>query len=195
MSTARAGYVGLVRLEDDRLNVAAALDATAVDRGGSLAETARCVIESAGFPQIEALRDAAWFGTPALTRSTRPLASQRVFLIGDAAGYVEPFTGEGIAWAFASAKSVVPLVQCACQRWDSLLESTWNDDWLHAVGKHQGWCRRLARLLRYPTALSALTRVVGACPWLAGPVVRRLNRIPANATMTVHNSVSARKAG
>jgi flavin-dependent dehydrogenase len=195
MSTGKGGYVGLVRLEDGRLNVAAALDATAVNRGGSLADAACCVIESAGFPQIDALRDAAWSGTPALTRSTRPLASQRVFLIGDAAGYVEPFTGEGVAWALASATSVAPLVQRASQRWDSLLERTWNDDWLLAVGRHQGWCRRLARLLRHPAALSVLTRVVGTCPWLAAPVVRRLNRIPANATLATNDPLTARKAG
>ena len=197
MSSGRGGYVGLVRLEDGRLNVAAALDASAVDNCGSLAATACRIIESAGFPAVESLGDAEWSGTPALTRMTRPLASQRVFLIGDAAGYVEPFTGEGIAWALASASSVVPLVQCAVQRWDSLLERTWSGNWQRDVGGHLRWCRRLALLLRHPTAVSALTRVVSVCPWLTGPVLRRLNRVPAASTASTHaadDSHAVRKA-
>lgn len=194
MSSARGGYVGLVRLEDGRLNVAAALDASAVDDNGGLGPLAARVIRSAGFPTIDSLTDAAWFGTPSLTRSTRPLASQRVFLVGDAAGYVEPFTGEGIAWAFASAASVVPLIQLACDRWDSLLERTWNDEWQRSVGRHVGWCRRLARLLRHPGAVSALTRVVSTCPWLAQPVLRRLNRIPQPDSQTRYNPETVQKA-
>ena len=194
MSSARGGYVGLVRLEDGRLNVAAALDASAVDDNGGLGPLAARVIRSAGFPTIDSLSNAAWSGTPSLTRSTRPLASQRVFLVGDAAGYVEPFTGEGIAWAFASAASVVPLVQLACDRWDSLLERTWNDEWQRSVGRHVGWCRRLARLLRHPGAVSALTRVVSTCPWLAQPVLRRLNRIPQPGSQTRYNPETVQKA-
>lgn len=195
MSSARGGYVGLVRLEDGRLNVAAALDAATIDDSGGLGPLAARVLQSAGFPTIDSLSDAAWSGTPSLTRSTRPLASQRVFLVGDAAGYVEPFTGEGIAWALASAASVVPLVQLACDRWDSLLEQTWNDEWQRSVGRHVGWCRRLARLLRHPGVVSALTRVISTYPWLAQPVLRRLNRVPRAADETRNPSETVRKAG
>lgn len=198
MSVGHGGYVGLVRLEDQRLNIASALDAKHVRDCGSLAEAARRIVVSAGFPDFEALSDDSasdWHGTPALTRSTYPLAAQRLFVIGDAAGYVEPFTGEGIAWALASAQSVVPLVQCACQRWDSLLERTWQSDWMQAVGRHQLWCRRLARLLRHPAAVAMVTRVVSTCPWLAGPVMRTLNQIPKSADASLPSSTTARKAG
>ncbi len=198
MSVGHGGYVGLVRLEDHRLNIAAALDAKHVRDCGSLAEAARRIVASAGFPEFEALsRDFAsnWHGTPALTRSTYPLAAPRLFVIGDAAGYVEPFTGEGIAWALASAQSVAPLVQCASQRWDSLLEHTWQSDWMQAVGRHQLWCRRLARLLRHPAAVTTVTRIVSACPWLAGPVMRTLNQVPKSAVGPLQPSTTARKAG
>ena len=199
MSSARGGYVGLVRLEDGRLNVAAALDASALDtsaddQSGGLGPAAGRVMQSAGFPEVPALHDVEWFGTPSLTRSTRPLASRRVFLVGDAAGYVEPFTGEGIAWALSSAASVVPLVQLACDRWDSMLERVWHDEWQRNVGRHQGWCRDLARLLRHPTAVSTLTRVVAACPWLAQPVLSRLNRTPRRSASR-NDAPTVRKAG
>jgi menaquinone-9 beta-reductase len=194
MSSACGGYVGLVRLEDGRLNVAAAMDASAVEASGSLAAAARGILASAGFPPIESLNHADWLGTPTLTRSTRPLALQRVFLIGDAAGYVEPFTGEGIAWALASAASVVPVVEQAHERWDGTLEREWSEEWQRTVGRHLGWCRRLAHVLRHPLAVSALTRVVGICPWLARPVLRRLNRVPQSDIAAHHDSEAVRKA-
>ena len=49
-------------------------------------------------------RGRQWRGTPPLTRRAPSLAAERVFVLGDAAGYVEPFTGEGMAWALASAR-------------------------------------------------------------------------------------------
>jgi flavin-dependent dehydrogenase len=198
MAVGRGGYVGLVRLEDQRLNVAAAMDSRHVRNCGGLAEAARRIVASAGFPELDALSsDSAndWHGTPALTRATKPLAAHRLFVVGDAAGYVEPFTGEGIAWALASAKSVVPLVQCAIDRWDDLLKRTWQIDWMQDVGHHQLWCRRLAALLRYPAAVSTIAGIVSTCPWLAGPVLRSLNRVPKSAAAALRSSTTARKAG
>lgn len=197
MSVGQGGYVGLVRLEDQRLNVAAALDATHVRNSGSLAEAARRIVASSGLPEFAALSTDStteWHGTPALTRATFPLAAERLFVVGDAAGYVEPFTGEGMAWALASAQSVVPLVEIASRRWDNHLVQTWQNDWKQAIGREQMWCRRLARLLRHPAAVSCVTRIASACPWLARPVVRSLNRIPKSATQ-LHSSTTARKAG
>ncbi|NQV26341.1 MAG: FAD-dependent monooxygenase [Rhodopirellula sp.] len=198
MAVGRGGYAGLVRLEDQRLNIAAALDSGYVRDCGSLVEAARRIVAAAGFPVLDALSAEStceWHGTPALTRSTMPLAAHRLFVVGDAAGYVEPFTGEGIAWALASAKSVVPLVQCASLQWDDLLKRTWQSDWMQAVGHHQVWCRRLATLLRYPAAVSTITSIVSTCPWLAGPVVRSLNRVPEPAALALRSSTTARKAG
>ena len=195
MSVARGGYVGLVRLEDGRLNAAAAMGADHVRNSGSLADAASSIIHSSGLPAVNALAAAEWHGTPALTRSTHPLAAHRVFVVGDAAGYVEPFTGEGIAWALASAQSVVPLVQRGVQQWKPLLQWTWHGDWAQAVGRHQVWCRRLARLLRYPITVSAVASVVSACPWLAGPIVSSLNRVSEQATSALRTPTAARNAG
>jgi flavin-dependent dehydrogenase len=41
-----------------------------------------------------------------------------LFVIGDAAGYVEPFTGEGMAWALAAADGLAPLAARAVGAWD-----------------------------------------------------------------------------
>ncbi|MFM9170747.1 MAG: hypothetical protein ACKOTD_11730, partial [Phycisphaerales bacterium] len=45
---------------------------------------------------------ARWRGTPALTRRRACVAAPRILVTGDAAGYVEPFTGEGLGWAIAT---------------------------------------------------------------------------------------------
>ena len=69
------------------------------DSNGSLADAATAVLREARFPAIPALAGAEWRGTPLLTRRESRLAANRLFLLGDAAGYAEPFTGEGMTWA------------------------------------------------------------------------------------------------
>ena len=118
MAVGREGYVGAVRVEDGSLNVAAAFEPALVRRWGTPGLAAAAILAEAGFPPIAGLENAHWQGTAGLTRQTRPLAEERLFLLGDAAGYVEPFTGEGIAWALASGQAVAPLALQAMERWD-----------------------------------------------------------------------------
>ena len=106
MAVGRCGYVGLVRVEGDQLNVAAAFARELIKDCGSPGAAARRILAEAGFPSIPALASASWQGTVPLTRRTWPVAGERFFVLGDAAGYVEPFTGEGMAWAMMCGKAV-----------------------------------------------------------------------------------------
>ena len=115
MATGRGGYVGLVRVEDNRLDVAAAFDAAFVKSAGGLGVAAKTILREADWPVPLELTGAPWKGTPALTRRPARLAECRVFVVGDAAGYVEPFTGEGMAWAMMSAAALAPIA--ARSRW------------------------------------------------------------------------------
>ena len=99
MAVGKGGYVGLVRVEDGGLNAAAAFERRFLRVCGGPAGAASRILSGSGFPAVSAFGEAEWRGTVALTRTTRPVAADRVFLIGDATGYVEPFTGEGMAWA------------------------------------------------------------------------------------------------
>ena len=110
MTCHRHGYVGLVRLEDNRLDIAAALDANAIKEHGGIPELIDKILTSSKLPIPPLLNDADWHGTGRLTQHRRQVVSERSFFIGDAAGYVEPFTGEGIAWALASGRAVAPIV-------------------------------------------------------------------------------------
>jgi flavin-dependent dehydrogenase len=185
MATGRGGYVGLVRLEDGRLDVAAAFDAGFVRSAGGPGPAAVAVLAEAGLPPVPGLADLGWRGTPPLTRAPRRRAGPGWFAVGDAAGYVEPFTGEGMAWAVASAAAVAPLAERAARHgWSPAFERDWEDAYARVVGARQGVCRAAARVLRSPRLTRLSVNVLSLVPALAGPVLARLNR-PSQFTTEV----------
>ncbi len=167
------GYTGLVRLEDGRLDVACAFDGAAVKRAGPAA-LAAANIEGAGWPMPPGIHGAAWRGTAPLTRTAGTVAARRLFVLGDAAGYVEPFTGEGMAWAIASASALAPLAAAASRDWRDPYINHWKAAHRRIVTGRQMACRLLAFTLRRPWLTSALVRVLSVCPSLAWPVLRSL---------------------
>lgn len=175
MACGQSGYVGIVRVEDGRLDVACALDAAAMRAGGP-GVAAAAIVDEAGLPPLPALAEAAWRGTPPLTRQAARLADERLFVLGDAAGYVEPFTGEGIAWALSSARAVVPLAVRAVRRWQPELAEQWRAQYRAIVSRRQWTCRALASVLRRPYLIGTLIGLLARWPGLAAPVVRRLHQ-------------------
>jgi menaquinone-9 beta-reductase len=172
MACGGGGYVGLVRIEDGRLNIAAALDAGAVRRHGSIGLLAAAILAEGGLPAVPDIGQLCWRGTPALTRRTVRPAAERLFLVGDAAGYVEPFTGEGIAWALGGAIAVARVAGRACRRWDPALAAEWSACYRRTVACRQWPCRMLAALLRRPL--------------LTGAAVALLHRVPLLLTAVLH---------
>jgi flavin-dependent dehydrogenase len=179
MATARGGYVGLVRVEDGRLDVAAAFDVGFVRTQGGLGPAAAAVLGAAGWPRVPGLAELAWRGTPALTRRTAALAGAGWFAVGDAAGYVEPFTGEGMAWAVTSAAAVAPLAARAARGRDDSLAAEWAAAHRRLLGGRQRACRVVARALRYPALTALAVRALAVLPGLARPLVAALNRPPS----------------
>lgn len=175
MACGARGYLGLVRLEDDSLNLAAAIDAAWLRAVGGPGLAAMQLVSEVGWPLPPGMRDAGWRGTPLLTRHANRLASMRVFTLGDAAGYVEPFTGEGMAWALAAAMAVAPLAARAAQRWDSSLEVKWMRTFRRVVRSRQFMCRLAATALRHPRFTQAAVALLSQVPRLAWPIVYHLN--------------------
>jgi menaquinone-9 beta-reductase len=177
MAVGAGGYVGMVRLEAGQLDVAAAIDVGAARnkslsvRSAGPADAARRIVVQAGFHWPEGLSQLKWHGTAQLHRRLAHVAGHRIFAIGDAAGYVEPFTGEGIAWAMLSACAVVPLVMEAI---DGSFDGAAHD-WEHLHRRLFGcrilMCRAVSGLLRSKffrhTAGFALSRM----PSLLAPLV------------------------
>jgi flavin-dependent dehydrogenase len=127
-------------------------------------------------PPVPGLAGLAWRGTPALTRRATRLAGERLFVLGDAAGYVEPFTGEGMAWALAGGLAVAPLAAEAARRWRPSLARAWAATYRRIVVRRQHVCRAAAAVLRRPLLARALVRLLARAPALAIPVLRHLNR-------------------
>lgn len=178
MAVGRQGYVGLVRLEDGRLDLAAAFDRPLLARAGGPAGAAAVVLEQAGFPVPAGLAAAAWQCTPALTRRATPLAGERFLVLGDAAGYVEPFTGEGMGWALTAAAATTPLVLQGVQGWRPELERQWVRSLGRQIGRRQRLCRSVAALLRHPLAAGALFELATRVPPLPRRLIHQLNHPP-----------------
>lgn len=173
MTCGPGGYAGLVRLEDGRLDVACALDREATRRHGGPAPVTAALLRHAGWPVPPALLDAPWRGTPPLTRRARRVAAHRLLVVGDAAGYVEPFTGEGMAWAISSALALAPI---AARPWDDRLPMVWARRHRLVTTQRQFVCRALAAVLRRPWLTGGLVAMLQLCPALAWPVLRSLDR-------------------
>jgi flavin-dependent dehydrogenase len=175
MACGPGGYVGVVRLEDGRLDVAAALEIGQVRRCGSPATLARKILTGAGLLALGDLPPSAWQGTAPLTRHRRYVAGERLFVVGDAAGYVEPFTGEGIGWAMQGALLMAPLVLEAIDAWDRRLADRWQMHYNRLIVRRQMVCRIVRTLLWRPRLAIAAARVLNRAPWLASPALRRIN--------------------
>jgi len=185
MAAGRTGYVGLTRVEDDRLNVAAAVDAAAVRDAGSPGAACLAILHEAGFPASADMQQAEWRGTAKLTRSTSRQAAERLFVVGDSAGYVEPFTGEGMAWAMTGAVDLSVIVAPSVTSWNPNLIEMWEQRYRQLVVRRQWVCRSLAFGLRRPRLVRAAVPILKRLPWLARPIVRQLNRHePRTATLT-----------
>jgi menaquinone-9 beta-reductase len=179
MAVGREGYVGSVRVEDGSLNVAAAFDPALVRRWGSPGPAAVAILDEAGFPPIRGIESAHWQGTARLSRRTSPVAAERLFVLGDAAGYVEPFTGEGIAWALASGQAVTPLAAQATDRWDPAIERAWSALHGRLIGRRQLVCRMVALALKRPWLASIGFELLAHVPASAGFVLKQLNAPPS----------------
>lgn len=173
MAVARRGYVGLVRLEDGRLNVAAALDAGTVRRRGP-GPVAAGILRQAGFDPVAGLAEARWSGTPPLAHRPQRCAGERLFALGDAAGYTEPFTGEGIGWALRDADALAPLLEQAVGGWEAQLAEQWSRRQARERAYTQRSSRVLAGMLRRPLLVRGALGILQRRPGLGQPLVRRV---------------------
>lgn len=185
MAVARHGYCGLVRLEDGRLDLAAAVDRHVLAAAGGPAAAIVDLLRLAGGDRraitafdgpLDAVAAATFRATPPLTHHSPRIAgrSQRIFRVGDAASYVEPFTGEGIGWALASGRLLAesllgdratgePLtatdIVAAAERYPLLHNRLFN--------AHHARCRWVARGVRHPHLVSGAVQLAAALPTAA----------------------------
>ena len=190
MSVGKSGYIASVVLEDGRLDLAGAIDPQAMAHFG-VGGVVEQILAEANVEPPPGLDEADWLVTPALTRRAKglnehPLGSMRAFAIGDAAGCVEPFTGEGLAWALQSALAVQPLLRRAVENWHDSLGLEWARVHEEEFGERRRACARIAKLARSPRALSMAATVMAHSRQARGLVARAgygVDRRPAQPSL------------
>lgn len=165
------GYIGAVRLGDGRLvDVAAAVDPRMLRDSGSAAACATMLL-GADARDHSALRAARWKGTPQLTRRRARVAARGILVVGDAAGYIEPFTGEGMTWAIATGAAAGALAAHS-----PAPHEAWPAMHARLVGGQRLRCSLIARALRSPRLVRLAIGAAGVSrapfEWIAGSIGR-----------------------
>lgn len=162
MRCGSAGYFGAVRLEDGSMDVAAALSPRRTRQLGGPGAAIREIARESGLGNCaDILAGLSWRGTGLLTRRRR-VESDRIFVIGDAAEYVEPFTGEGITWAMEAGLAVASFARAVCAR--EYKTGAWTDASNRLAKNRRVACRVAAQALRFPGAISFGISVANRIP-------------------------------
>lgn len=176
MFVVRGGYLGVV-VSGRGLHVAGL-----VGGRGAAARHPRRFVESVA-ARFEPLREAGLdrledgmygrlLGAGPMPWRPAAAAAGLVALVGDAAGYVEPFSGEGIGWALESARSLASSVGGG--DWTKAAADRYDRRWRRRVGRRLRACRALAAVLERPALVGCAVRAGRRRPALAGALARRL---------------------
>ena len=146
------GYLGLVREADsaggERVHAAGLVR----ERGGvrrSPREFVRAILQARS--RLEPVLEGLVAAGPMPWRPKRATRGA-IALVGDAAGYVEPFTGEGMAWAFESAEALVAAVE-AHGGWNLAAESAYARSHRQRIAAAQRGCSIVAGAIARPGLL------------------------------------------
>ncbi len=167
MHIGNGGYVGAVRYDNGGVHLAAALDVKTCRASGGPAVLIESILHGCG--NEISLRGRRMQGTPTLTRMRPQLGGHRVLAVGDACGYIEPFTGEGIAWALRCALEVVPHLGCG---WSPQTPLRWRETRHAALRSSQNLCRVVRFAAHRPLLASVAMRMAGRVPAFANWVTR-----------------------
>lgn len=127
MHVGHRAYAGLAPLEDGLTNVAVVADARAVEaRTGSIEDFFQESIQR--LPVVAsklegAEREGGIRGVSSMAHRVRRTSGDGYLLVGDAASFLDPFTGEGMYEALRGAQLAAPIVVEALKRGDCAAES------------------------------------------------------------------------
>ncbi len=192
------GYVGLVQLEDGTIDVAAALrkekftgiGMESIKSGrAELLGQINSILASSSLGTLPEELAKSLMTTPPLHRERR-VGNGRLLAVGDAAGYVEPFTGEGMAWAIGTGIAAADCMDG--DRIDLDLGQQWCDTYAAMMQKRQWICRLLSKSLASPSSSRWLMRGMHLAPWIVRRAIWRLNE-PIQAFGTGSNEAQTRR--
>ncbi|MGH9554020.1 MAG: NAD(P)/FAD-dependent oxidoreductase, partial [Terriglobales bacterium] len=176
MACTNDGYVGMVRMQEEQINVAAALRTGFSRRAGSAGQAAASILQSCRLPVPRSLTQTVWHGTELLTRTRKKVSGQRIFVIGDASGYAEPITGEGMSWAMWSALSIFEFVMEGTSKWTSELGMRWQSIHNNVIRKRQQKTKLIASAIGNPILRSIALCFLRISPAIADPYLKGLRQ-------------------
>jgi flavin-dependent dehydrogenase len=166
MHLCSGGYLGLVALPDGTTDAAGCVNPDILRRAGGPAPWARSACESAGADPalINAISAARWTGTPRLTRRRAHIELPGILVAGDSAGYVEPFTGEGISWAMHAGLHAGTVAARACR--GQFRTGEWHEWWHREIQPRRTACAIVRSTLRRPLLAGGIIALASAWPAL-----------------------------
>ncbi len=142
----------------------------------SLPETCDGALGERSLPETPTSDAFRVLATPLLTRWRTQLGAHRVLAVGDACGYVEPFTGEGMTWAMLSAEALVRMLPGSLADWPPDLPLRWTAYHRRLLGTPQAICRGFRYCLHRSTMAAVAFAVAGRLPGLGRAVARMIGR-------------------
>jgi geranylgeranyl reductase family protein len=173
------GYLGVVNRGAGELHVAGLVGGRAPDESTPFAFVESVAgrfeaLTEAGLDRLDRPRCSRLLGAGPMPCRPRRVAGGRVVLVGDAAGYVEPFTGEGMSWALESAEILATVVaDLSPGGWTPTAARQYRCAWARRIGHRQRQCAWLARVLARPAVSRALFAAAGRSPAVVNALVRR----------------------
>ncbi len=171
MCVAGGGYLGMVSEGSDRVHLAGLLPAL-TDAPTKPRETLAWF--GMRFPIVAALGGVIGpivAAGPMPWRTTKR-TDEGVALVGDAAGYVEPFTGEGMTWAIESALMLVDAI--ARGPFDQDARRRYESRWTEALAPRHRRCAIVAGLVERPRLLRTFGTMRAWVPGLGRQAMKRL---------------------
>jgi len=182
------GYVGLVRLEDDRVDVAAAIRKRGARGGnstldrGMIAESTDRLMTRAGLGAFAIDRVNQLRMTPMLTRH-RVTGCGALIAVGDAVRYVEPFTGEGMAWAIESGVEAARCIDAHVREntdtplgTNSTLAQRWAKSYALLTRRRHWICASISSALGSRALSRMILPAIWVAPWAARWTISQLNQ-------------------
>lgn len=184
------GYLGIVLAENHRVNLAAAIKPNLLNQEESFGVWVRETLRRYNLRIDYPFEEAPWRGTAPLTRKISQPFGRRWLAIGDSAGYVEPFTGEGMAWAMSGGEIAASLAAKNFEHWSVEHERQWGSLYKEMIRQRQLSCRSLAWLLQNPLRSRLAIEVAAWFPSIGHWFVQDINRLaetpllPKNSALT-----------
>lgn len=174
------GYIGVVR-EGDQLHVGGLIYPDANNGPHDPLECARRCAEMYpelrvnGFNSLSRDNVTNLMGAGPIAWRSRKISCEGIALVGDAAGFTEPFTGEGMCWALESADVFGEIIERAkLGEWTDAHAAMYHAEHRRRVQSKQRISHCAAAIIESRKWTARAAGVAAIAPFLIKPIVRRV---------------------